>query len=135
MEVEDYERAYQCLQTTIYLEPRCPSFWITLSILYFNIGQNKDSLDALTKAVGLNAHIHEPWYNLGVLVSFCLLNLIRSLSNTKYSMTAVMANIQTLLMLFTNVLSGSQNCRMFAHVLKLSKLTSRIVTMRFCAIS
>ncbi|RKK15908.1 hypothetical protein BFJ70_g3145 [Fusarium oxysporum] len=53
------------------MKPRCPSFWITLGILYFNIGQNNDSLDALTRAVELNAHIWEPWYNLGVLYDSC----------------------------------------------------------------
>ncbi|KAI1039544.1 hypothetical protein LB505_002594 [Fusarium chuoi] len=72
MKAEDYERAYQCLRTAIYLESRCPSFWITLGILYFNIGQSRDCLDALTKAVELNAHIWEPWYNLGVLVRLFL---------------------------------------------------------------
>ncbi|EXM08805.1 hypothetical protein NOF04DRAFT_8309 [Fusarium oxysporum II5] len=71
MRSADYIRAYQCLQTAIYLKPRCPSFWITLSILYFRTGQSRDSLDALTKAVGLNAHIWEPWYNLGVLYDSC----------------------------------------------------------------
>ncbi|KLP11417.1 uncharacterized protein FFB20_12586 [Fusarium fujikuroi] len=57
--------------SAIYQESRCPSFWITLGILYFNIGQSRDCLDALTKAVELNAHIWEPWYNLGVLYDSC----------------------------------------------------------------
>ncbi|KAH7199532.1 hypothetical protein DER44DRAFT_842526 [Fusarium oxysporum] len=35
------------------------------------IAVESDSLDALTKAVGLNAHIWEPWYNLGVLYDSC----------------------------------------------------------------
>ncbi|CVK91765.1 uncharacterized protein FPRN_09599 [Fusarium proliferatum] len=71
MRAEDYERAYQCLQIAIYVESRCPSFWITLGILYFDIGQSRDCLDALTKAVELNAHIWEPWYNLSVLYDSC----------------------------------------------------------------
>ncbi|KLO83774.1 uncharacterized protein LW93_558 [Fusarium fujikuroi] len=71
MKAEDHERAYQCLQTAVYIESRCPSFWITLGILYFNIGQSRDCLDTLTKAVELNAHIWEPWYNLGVLYDSC----------------------------------------------------------------
>ncbi|KAH7265500.1 uncharacterized protein BKA55DRAFT_660893 [Fusarium redolens] len=38
---------------------------------HLEIAVKSDSLDALTKAVGLNAHIHEPWYNLGVLYDSC----------------------------------------------------------------
>lgn len=72
MKAENYERAHECLQTAIYFESRCPSFWITLGILYFNIGQSRECLDTLTKAVELNAHIWEPWYNLGVLVRLFL---------------------------------------------------------------
>ncbi|KAF5581799.1 hypothetical protein FPCIR_9907 [Fusarium pseudocircinatum] len=91
MKIGDYERAYESLQTAISLEPRCPSFWITLGILYFNIGQNQDCLDALTKAVELNAHLWKP------------------------CMTAMMASIQTQLMLFINVLSVSHAYFMSAH--------------------
>ncbi|SCO86431.1 uncharacterized protein FRV6_10558 [Fusarium oxysporum] len=32
---------------------------------------DRDCLDALTKAVERNAHIWEPWYNLGVLYDSC----------------------------------------------------------------
>ncbi|KAF5688666.1 general transcriptional corepressor ssn6 [Fusarium denticulatum] len=71
MMAEDYERAYQCLQNAISLVSCCPSFWITLGILYLKIGQSRDYPDALTKAVELNAHIWEPWYNLGVLHDSC----------------------------------------------------------------
>ncbi|KAF4440829.1 General transcriptional corepressor ssn6 [Fusarium acutatum] len=67
MTIEDYERAYESLEPAISLEPLCPSFWITLGILYFNIGQSRHCLHALTKVVELNAHLWEPWYNLGVL--------------------------------------------------------------------
>ncbi|KAF4499942.1 General transcriptional corepressor ssn6 [Fusarium agapanthi] len=52
IKLQDYERAHECLQSAIYIEPYCPSFWITAAIL-------------------LNVYLFEPWYNLGVLYDFC----------------------------------------------------------------
>jgi tetratricopeptide (TPR) repeat protein len=67
---QDYEAAHECLQETVYIEPKCPSFWISISILFFTIKQYRDSLDALATSLRLNPFHYEAWYNLGVLVSY-----------------------------------------------------------------
>ncbi|TXB99616.1 hypothetical protein FocTR4_00013632 [Fusarium oxysporum f. sp. cubense] len=71
IKLQDYKRAHECLQSGIYIEPNCPSFWITTAILYFRINQYRDSLDCLARALRLNYHLFEPWYNLGVFYDFC----------------------------------------------------------------
>lgn len=68
--MQNYQRAYEALQAAIYLEPRCPSFWISTANLYFLVNQYRDSLDALTRAVKLHPFLYEPWYNIGVLVCY-----------------------------------------------------------------
>ncbi|TVY64402.1 General transcriptional corepressor trfA [Fusarium oxysporum f. sp. cubense] len=71
IKLQDYKRAHECLQSTVYIEPHCPSFWITTAILYFRIDQYRDSFDYLARALRLNVHLFEPWYNLGVLYDLC----------------------------------------------------------------
>ncbi|KAJ4078915.1 hypothetical protein NW761_011661 [Fusarium oxysporum] len=71
IELQDYKRAYECLQSAVHIEPNCPSFWITTAILYFRVNQYQDSLDCLARTLSLNIHLFEPWYNLGVLYDLC----------------------------------------------------------------
>ncbi|EWZ30262.1 hypothetical protein FOZG_16427 [Fusarium oxysporum Fo47] len=71
IKLQDYKRAHECLQSAVYIEPHCPSFWITTAILYFRIDQYRDSFDYLARALRLNVHLFEPWYNLGVLYDLC----------------------------------------------------------------
>ena len=70
MLLQNYENVYTCLQQTVWIQPKCPSFWISISILYFTINQYRDSLDALSRSIRLNPYDYEAWYNLGVLVSY-----------------------------------------------------------------
>ncbi|XEU97683.1 hypothetical protein FSHL1_002969 [Fusarium sambucinum] len=67
MLVQDYKKALECFQKTTDIQPRCPSFWISIGILFFNTRQYEDSLEALARSVKLNSNIYETWYNLGVL--------------------------------------------------------------------
>ncbi|EXL54410.1 hypothetical protein FOCG_05279 [Fusarium oxysporum f. sp. radicis-lycopersici 26381] len=71
IKLRDYRRAYECLQSAIYIEPNCPSFWITVAIMYFSIKQYRDSYGSLARTLSLNIHLFEPWYNLGVLYDLC----------------------------------------------------------------
>ncbi|RYC96184.1 hypothetical protein BFJ63_vAg1057 [Fusarium oxysporum f. sp. narcissi] len=71
LKLQDYRRAFECLQNAIYIEPNCPSFWITVAIMYFSIKQYRDSYGSLARTITLNIHLFEPWYNLGVLYDLC----------------------------------------------------------------
>lgn len=52
--------------------------------MYFSIKQYRDSYGSLARTLSLNIHLFEPWYNLGVLVSFLTLDFINT-SLTKHA--------------------------------------------------
>ncbi|KAI1017574.1 hypothetical protein LB504_003961 [Fusarium proliferatum] len=65
--VDQIDIARNHLEVAVESDSSTPENWYLLS----RACQNRDCLDALTKAVELNAHIWEPWYNLGVLYDSC----------------------------------------------------------------
>jgi tetratricopeptide (TPR) repeat protein len=66
--LKKYPKGYECLQQSVYHKGRVPQFWTTIGILYYQINQYRDSLDAFARSVRLNPSIIENWCNLGILV-------------------------------------------------------------------
>lgn len=62
-------KAHHAYQQAVYCHGRMPFCWISIGKWYYNMGQNRDSLDALATSVRLNPYVWESWYNLGILVS------------------------------------------------------------------
>lgn len=46
-------------------------FWCSIGVLYFQISQFRDALDAYSRAIRLDPNIPEIWYNLGALYESC----------------------------------------------------------------
>ena len=63
-----YKEAHFALQEAIYRNGRSPNIWITVGIMYYQIDQYRDSLDAIAAALRLNVNIWEAWYNVAILV-------------------------------------------------------------------
>lgn len=71
MSQEKYSKAYEAYQQAVYRDGRNPTFWCSIGVLYYQINQYRDALDAYSRAIRLNPYISEVWYDLGTLV--CLL--------------------------------------------------------------
>jgi len=54
-----------------YRDGRNPIFWCSIGVLYYQISQHRDALDAYTRAIRLNPYISEVWYDLGTLYESC----------------------------------------------------------------
>jgi len=90
MSQQKYPKAYEAYQRAVYRDGRNPTFWCSIGVLYYQINQYRDALDAYSRAIRLNPHISEVWYDLGTLVSLllfqafgkelCMLNRHRSTS-------------------------------------------------------
>lgn len=65
-----YPKAYEAYQQAVYRDGRNPTFWCSIGVLYYQINQYRDALDAYSRAIRLNPYISEVWYDLGTLVSF-----------------------------------------------------------------
>lgn len=77
----NYREAYEALQQAAWRGGWCPSVWNTIAVLYFQVNQFRDSLDALARAIRVSPRLCEPWYNLGVLVGLPLLVSIKELTH------------------------------------------------------
>jgi general transcriptional corepressor CYC8 len=75
MAQQKYPRAYEAYQQAVYRDGRNPTFWCSIGVLYYQINQYRDALDAYSRAIRLNPNISEVWYDLGTLVSSDLLHL------------------------------------------------------------
>lgn len=64
-----YPKAYEAYQQAVYRDGRNPTFWCSIGVLYYQINQYRDALDAYSRAIRLNPYISEVWYDLGTLVS------------------------------------------------------------------
>ena len=71
MTQQKYNKAYEAYQQAVYRDGRNPTFWISIGVLYFQINQYKDALDAYTRAIRLNPYISEVWFDLGSLYESC----------------------------------------------------------------
>ncbi|RKO86105.1 hypothetical protein BDK51DRAFT_25786, partial [Blyttiomyces helicus] len=54
-----------------YRDGRNPTFWCSIGVLYYQINQYRDALDAYSRAIRLNPYISEVWYDLGTLYESC----------------------------------------------------------------
>lgn len=68
MAQQKYNKAYEAYQQAVYRDGRNPTFWCSIGVLYYQINQYRDALDAYSRAIRLNPHISEVWYDLGTLV-------------------------------------------------------------------
>jgi tetratricopeptide (TPR) repeat protein len=57
--------------TSRYRDNRNPTFWCSIGVLYYQINQFSDALDAYGRALRLNPYISEVWYDLGTLYESC----------------------------------------------------------------
>ena len=78
MSQQKYPKAYEAYQQAVYRDGRNPTFWCSIGVLYYQINQYRDALDAYSRAIRLNPYISEVWYDLGTLV--CLLCTLQSFS-------------------------------------------------------
>jgi tetratricopeptide (TPR) repeat protein len=72
MSQQKYPKAYEAYQQAVYRDGRNPTFWCSIGVLYYQINQYRDALDAYSRAIRLNPYISEVWYDLGTLVSLLL---------------------------------------------------------------
>lgn len=70
MSQQKYPKAYEAYQQAVYRDGKNPTFWCSIGVLYYQINQYRDALDAYSRAIRLNPYISEVWYDLGTLVSF-----------------------------------------------------------------
>lgn len=71
MSQQKYPKAYEAYQQAVYRDGRNPTFWCSIGVLYYQINQYRDALDAYSRAIRLNPNISEVWYDLGTLVRPC----------------------------------------------------------------
>lgn len=68
MAQQKFPKAYEAYQQAVYRDGRNPTFWCSIGVLYYQINQYRDALDAYSRAIRLNPYISEVWYDLGTLV-------------------------------------------------------------------
>lgn len=71
MTQQKYPKAYEAYQQAVYRDGRNPTFWCSIGVLYYQINQYRDALDAYSRAIRLNPYISEVWYDLGTLYESC----------------------------------------------------------------
>ncbi|KAK9764594.1 glucose repression mediator protein [Basidiobolus ranarum] len=71
MAQQKYNKAYEAYQQAVYRDGRNPTFWCSIGVLYYQIHQYRDALDAYSRAIRLNPYISEVWYDLGTLYESC----------------------------------------------------------------
>ncbi len=71
----------------MYRDGRNPTFWCSIGVLYYQINQYRDALDAYSRAIRLNPFISEVWYDLGTLVRWLALvvALVTQSTNLRYT--------------------------------------------------
>jgi general transcriptional corepressor CYC8 len=52
-------------------DPTNPNVWCSLGVLYYQLQQHQDALDAYTRAIKLDPGLCEVWYNVGTLYNSC----------------------------------------------------------------
>ena len=67
----EIQKAYEAYQQAVYHDGQNPTFWCSIGILYFQINQFHDVLNAYSHAIWINPYISEVWFNLGSLYRSC----------------------------------------------------------------
>ncbi|KIM57902.1 hypothetical protein SCLCIDRAFT_129306, partial [Scleroderma citrinum Foug A] len=68
---QKYNKAYEAYQQAVYHDGRNPTFWCSIGVLYFQINQFRDALDAYSRAICINPYISEVWFDLSSLYESC----------------------------------------------------------------
>jgi tetratricopeptide (TPR) repeat protein len=68
---QKYNKAYEAYHEAVIRDGGNPSFWCSIGVLYYQIKQYHDALNAYTRAISLNPYISEIWYDLGTLYEAC----------------------------------------------------------------
>ncbi|KDN43581.1 hypothetical protein RSAG8_05958, partial [Rhizoctonia solani AG-8 WAC10335] len=70
---QKYQKAYESYQQAVYCDGRNPTFWcsIRVGVLYYNINQFCDTLDAYSHAIRIHPYISRVWFDLGSLYESC----------------------------------------------------------------
>ncbi|KAJ3199961.1 glucose repression mediator protein [Entophlyctis luteolus] len=66
-----FNQAYENYQLAVLRDAKNPVFWCSIGVLYFELNQHRDALDAYSRAIYLNPNIPEIWCNLGKLYESC----------------------------------------------------------------
>ena len=64
---QKYNKAYEAYQQAVYHDGRNPTFWCSIGVLYFQINQCRDTLDAYSGVIGINPYTSEVRFDLGSL--------------------------------------------------------------------
>jgi glucose repression mediator protein len=68
---QKYNKAYEAYQQAVYCDGRILTFWCSIGVLYFQINQFHDALDAYSCAICINSYISEVWFDLSSLYESC----------------------------------------------------------------
>ena len=68
---QKYNKAYEAYQQAVYRDGQNPTFWCCIGVLYFQINQFHDALNAYSRAIRINLYISEAWFDLGSLYESC----------------------------------------------------------------
>jgi tetratricopeptide (TPR) repeat protein len=71
MALQKYSDAYNAYQQAVYRDGRNATFWCSIGVLYYQINQFTDALDAYGRSLRLNPYIPEVWFDLGTLYESC----------------------------------------------------------------
>jgi len=71
MALHNFSKAYEAYQQAVYRDGKNPAYWCSIGVLYYNINQFHDSLDAYSRAIRINPYLSEIWFNLGALYESC----------------------------------------------------------------
>lgn len=71
MTTSNFGKAYEAYQQAVYRDGKNPAFWCSIGVLYYNINQFHDALDAYSRAIRIHPYLAEVWYNLGALYEAC----------------------------------------------------------------
>ncbi|KAJ7907032.1 hypothetical protein B0H13DRAFT_1879973 [Mycena leptocephala] len=62
---------YEQQKDAVYRDGQNPTFWCSICVLYFQINQYRDALDAYSRAIRINPYLSEVWFDLGSLYESC----------------------------------------------------------------
>jgi tetratricopeptide (TPR) repeat protein len=95
MSQQKYPKAYEAYQQAVYRDGKNPTFWCSIGVLYYQINQYRDALDAYSRAIRLNPYISEVWYDLGTLVRSVFHRCDFSLHGRRVANTVSSTNLAT----------------------------------------
>lgn len=138
MAQQKFPKAYEAYQQAVYRDGRNPTFWCSIGVLYYQINQYRDALDAYSRAIRLNPYISEVWYDLGTLVwlSPCsvrsLLLTVQSTSRVTTKQLMRWTHISGLLSLILAILTSRLVFNYFEVVAELLETSTMLQYLKTC---